>query len=106
MLEIVILFVLSRRIAAIARSKGRSAAGWTVLLIGLWILGEVTGAVAVAVAVLLTSADEDPNLSLALLGAIAGAAAGAFTTFAIVKRLPAVGVEDKYWRPPADEAYR
>lgn len=44
MLEIVFLFWFGRKLAALARQKGRSG-GWAALGVGLWIGGELFGIV-------------------------------------------------------------
>ena len=41
MLEIIIIWLLCKKIAAIAKGKGRSAAGYVLLLIGMWLGGEI-----------------------------------------------------------------
>src|SRR5262249_57412944 len=86
MLEIVLLFVLSKQIIAMA--KRRDIVGWpfVILLIALWIIGELTGAVA-GVIVLGDNGADGFNLAI-IPFAIAGAAIGAGITFAIVAVIP------------------
>jgi uncharacterized membrane protein YeaQ/YmgE (transglycosylase-associated protein family) len=92
MLEILVLIGLSKRIMAIAKSKGRSSAGWVVLLIVLWFAGEFTGGVIAAIA----TYPQEPLLE-AYLFALVGAVVGAVVTFAIVKNLPSLRPQDPYW---------
>jgi hypothetical protein len=100
MLEILVLINLSKRIMAIAKSKGRSSAGWVVLLIVLWFGGELTGAVVAAI----VAYPREPLLEVYLFG-LGGAAVGAVATFAIVKNLPSLRQQDPYW-DQTEEEYR
>src|SRR5262245_37872026 len=86
MLEIALLFVLSKQINAMA--KRRDIVGWpfVILLIALWIIGELTGAVA-GVIVLGDNGADGFNLAI-IPFAIPGAAIGAGLTFAIVAVIP------------------
>jgi hypothetical protein len=106
MLEILLLIALSKRIGAIARDKGRGAGGWVALLILLWFGGEIMGGVVGAVASIIASGAEEPNMLVTYVGALAGAAAGAVTAFATVHSLAPIEEHDKYWQPPESEAYR
>ena len=53
MLEILVIVIVSNKIAAMQREKGRTAAGYVVLFIALWLGGEIFGAIAGVVASLL-----------------------------------------------------
>ena len=46
MIEIVVIVLVSIKIAFMIKEKGRNAAGYIVLFIGLWVGGEIIGAVA------------------------------------------------------------
>ena len=84
-LEIFILISLSRNIAAKAREKGRSGAPFVIMLLVLWIGGEVFAAVAAVVAVAIITGDEEPNLLIVYPAAIVGAIIGAVVAFQIMK---------------------
>src|SRR5262245_25278750 len=99
MLEIVLLFVLSKQIIAMA--KRRDIVGWpfVVMLIALWIIGELTGAVA---GVIILGDNGGDGINLAIIPfAIAGAAIGAGITFAIMAVIPKRSPEydDEFDRP-------
>lgn len=80
MIEIVILVLIYRRIAALAASKNRSSAfGW--FGVAGWILGELLGA-ALAVAA------GARGIGGLYLGALPGALLGAVIAYVIVDRLP------------------
>lgn len=70
MLEIVLLIVLTRKIGEICERKGRKATGYKILLVVLWIGGELFGAILGA---LLTGGEGVALYVLALLGAATGA---------------------------------
>lgn len=85
MLEILILIVLCRNIAAKARAKGRSGGGFGFLLVVLWICGEVGGGiVGLVAATALGGGDDGPEILLILGGMLGGAILGAVIAFAIV----------------------
>jgi hypothetical protein len=106
MIEIVLIFLFSWRIASIARSKGRGATGWVLLFIGMWVGGEISGFVLGAIAQAVLFEGEEPVAFLILLGGVAGAATGAVSAFAIVNSLPPLRPVDAYWQPPESDAYR
>ena len=93
MCEIILLFLLGKKIAGMASEKGRAGWPWVLMLIGLWIGGEFTGAV---IGAILTDAGggnqagQDDNMFAILGFALAGAACGAIITFTIVSLLPPV----------------
>ena len=68
MLEILLMWRLARSIGNLLRAKGRSAGGFQVLAIVLWIGGELLGATVGALCEL-----QAGSYLLALLGAAAGA---------------------------------
>ena len=80
MLEIIFIIFLTKKLASMAKAKGRSA-GWAAFGPVLWIVGEITGAAVGA----MIGMDE-----LALYGgALVGAFIGAGIAFAIVSSLSA-----------------
>ena len=86
MIEIIIIIVLARKLAEVADSKGRSK-GWAALGPGLWILGEIIG----AVVGLIISGDQGAGM---YVFALVGAAVGAGVAWAIVNNLSAT--QDAY----------
>jgi hypothetical protein len=92
MLEIILIVVLSKKIASMASDKGRTAAGYVVLFIVGWLGGEFIGAV---IGVILNRGQVS---GLAYLFALLGAAVGAGCVFTLVSLLPPVEDED-YDRP-------
>ena len=106
MLEIIMLVVLSIQIANITKRKGRRPAGWILMLIGLWIGGEVLGAMIGVFGSMIASGGDEPNMLAAIVGALLGAATGAIITFSVVNSLAPVRREDEYWQAPESEAYR
>ncbi len=102
MLEIILLFVLGKKIAALAGEKGRSGWPFVLVLIALWVGGEIAGGVAGAVVSVYALGDDEPNMLLMIVGALVGAATGAVVAFLIVKSVPPVSLpdyEDEYDRP-------
>ena len=77
MLEIFLLIFISRKLAAIAKEKGRSG-GWGGLGVGFWILGEVMG--------LIVGGAMNAGMGAYLL-ALVFAGIGAGVAFAVVKGL-------------------
>ena len=88
MLEILLLIWLGRKIAAMARERGRSSAGYVLMLVGLWIGGEIAGLI---VGFMLVSARPGEFNPTAYIFALVGAAAGAIAAFVIVNSLKPVG---------------
>jgi hypothetical protein len=86
MLDIVIGILLCKRLAAMAREKGRSA-GWAALGALFWFGGEVTGAVIGAIA-------GDGELVGTVLGAFAMASVGAVIAYLIVKSLRSAQLDE------------
>jgi hypothetical protein len=81
MLEIFFLIWFGRRLATIARSKGRSGA-WAVLGVGLWVGGEVIGFVIGSAL----------GMEMGAYGVgIASAIGGALIAWLVVSQLPEVG---------------
>ncbi len=88
MLEIVILYFLTKKIGVLATTKGLSARRWKFNLILAWIVGELFGAV---IAVIIFGQD---NLFSALLIAIACAVSTYFIITNYLNNLPDVVDEE------------
>src|SRR6516164_4919403 len=77
MLEIILMVVFSKKIAAMVREKGRSPVGYVVMFILFWIAGEFLGAIVGAIVSLIVNPQQEPSLiivwPLGLLGAALGA---------------------------------
>lgn len=95
MLEIIILFVCGKKIAAICNEKNRAAWPWVLMMIFFWYGGAIAGAVVGLIASELSDprADE-PNPVMLFGGIIGGAVLGMVVTFVTVNMLPAN--EDEY----------
>jgi len=91
MLEILLIWILAKKIGAMASNKGRNAAGYIVLFVLAWFGGEILGAIFGAV---LNKGEFFPT---GYLFALVGAAVGAGSAFIIVGALPAIEEED--YRP-------
>jgi hypothetical protein len=98
MLEIILLYVMGKKIAAIAAGKGRGGTGYVFLLLGLWFGGEIGGGIFGFMVALAADPGREPNLGVVYLCAIMGAAVGAVTAFVIVNSLSPV-------RPHHDDMY-
>lgn len=83
MLEIILLFFLTRKVGDICESKGRSGLPFKIMLVVFWLGGEIFGLILGAVISQGTGA-------LMYVFALAGAAIGAGITFVIVKSLSPV----------------
>jgi membrane associated rhomboid family serine protease len=105
MIEILILISLSKNIAAKAREKGRSGGAFVVLLLALWIGGELFGAILGCVVSLVALDDDEPNMLMCYAGALGGAIVGAVVAFLIVKAIAPTYSrdEDDYERYDRDE---
>ncbi len=97
MLEILILIGLSKSIAAKANAKGRSGTPFVLMLVGLWIGGEICGAIlGVIISVSSNPKATEPNMVLIYGGALAGAIIGAVISFVIVNSLADLSRRDDY----------
>ena len=96
MCEIIILIVLCNSIAAKARDKGRSVPGFVILLIVLWIGGELAGAIAGAVFSVAKNGGGEPDMLFTYGGALAGAIVGALIAFGIVSAMSPVYQRGEY----------
>lgn len=88
MLEIIILFFLTKKIGVLAATKGLPAGRWKLYLVLAWIVAELFGAV---IAVMIFGKD---NLFSALLVAIACAASSYFILTNYLNKLPNVVDEE------------
>ncbi len=88
MLEIIILYFLTKKIGVLAATKGLSAGRWKLNLILAWIVAELLGAF---VAVIIFGKD---NLFSALLIALASAVSTYFIIVNYLTKLPDVVDED------------
>jgi hypothetical protein len=92
MCEIVLLILLSKKVAEITRDKGYSAAPFVIFLILAWFGGEIMGGL---FGFVLFSDQEDPPFAVYLL-ALVGAAVGVGVTFLTVNLLPDQGRDDDW----------
>jgi membrane protein YqaA with SNARE-associated domain len=83
MLEIILIVIISKKIATMLAEKGRSAAGYIVLFIFLWIGGEIIGAI---VGTVITGFNFLAYVFFALLGAAIGGTIG----YLIANSVPAL----------------
>ncbi len=81
MIEIIIVWQLCKSVGRIVREKGRKAIGWQFMTVGLWLGGEIAGAVVGAV----ISGGEGASLYVL---ALVGAAGGGALAYVIAKSLP------------------
>jgi membrane protein DedA with SNARE-associated domain len=85
MLEIILVVAISQKIAAMLNAKGRSAVGYVILFVALWVGGEIMGAV---IGVIITIAS-NPNAMdagfpwMAWVCGLVGAAIGGGIGYAI-----------------------
>jgi membrane protein DedA with SNARE-associated domain len=88
MLEILILFSLSKKISRIVRANGRGSGAYVTALICFWFVGEIAGGViAATVAVALAGGGEPPMLET-YVGCLIGAVTGAWFAFRLAHRVP------------------
>ncbi len=94
MIEIVVIVLVSIKIAFMMKEKGRNAAGYIVLFIGLWAGGEIIGAVA---GVLFEASQNPGGLDsgvsfVILIFALIGAAIGGTIGYVIAHSMPPLEV--------------
>ena len=94
MLEIFCLIALGKKIAANARAKDWSGGAAVVVLVALWFGGEIAGAIAGVVGLMILNPADEPNLLVLIACGIAGAAVGAAVAFAVVALLPTPQYEE------------
>jgi hypothetical protein len=107
MCEIFLVWALGKQLAEYARRKGHTPAGYVVILVVLWIAGEIGGFIVGAIISTLGSSgggtygggyggggyggSSEPNIVIFYGCAILGAALGAAISFGIVALLPDYG---------------
>jgi hypothetical protein len=98
MLEIIILIILARKIGKIVEKKGRQKIGYQVMLVGLWIGGEVLGGILGLLIALATESEEGAVQLLLVAFALGGAISGSLIAFQIAKSVPPLEVDDEFYR--------
>lgn len=88
MLEIIALIFICRKIGSIARAKGRTAIGYQLLAVALWLAFEFAGALVTYVAAMIITGQQEPNQLIAYAGAIAGALISLIFSIGLIKILP------------------
>jgi hypothetical protein len=91
MCEILLLWFMGKKIAAMAENKGRAAVLFVVMLVLLWFGGEICGGI---FGFILIRGNED-KMPVVYICALLGAAAGAGLSFLIVGLLPPAHDEDR-----------
>jgi hypothetical protein len=94
MCEIFLLWTLGRQVADKARRKGHTPTGYVILLVVLWIVGEIGGGVMGGIIAAVSSRgnfNQEPSMVMVYGLAILGAAMGAGLAFGIVALLPDYG---------------
>jgi hypothetical protein len=92
MLEIILVVIISKKIAAMMTKKGRSPAGYIVTFVFLWIGGEVVGAViGTIIAVVQNPNALDAGFDfMAYIFALLGAAVGGTVGYLIASSAPPI----------------
>jgi len=97
MLESALIFVLSKSISRIAKSKGYKGVWFVLMFIALWFAGEIAGGIAGIVVGIVstgvpigasTGVRQEPPMLLVYVFGLMGAALGAATAFLIVNLVP------------------
>ncbi|MBL7182903.1 MAG: HEAT repeat domain-containing protein [Anaerolineae bacterium] len=91
MLEILVLWALTKRIGSIVEQKGRKSGRYKVLTVVLWLGGEIIGAI---VGAIMAGADESARYLIYIV-ALGGAAVGAGISYLIAENLAPVS-RDKH----------
>lgn len=87
MLEILALAALTRKIGNVVETKGHNSFSYKALAVGLWLGGEIVGAI---IGAILTDGNESARCFIYIM-ALLGAAVGAAIANAIADNLPVVG---------------
>jgi hypothetical protein len=103
MIEIIVLYILAGKIGKIVQSKGRKKIGYQLMLIGMWIGGEVLGAIIGGVVAAIADMEEAGGL-LAVAFALGGAITGAVIAFQIAKSLSSLDSEEEEFYRGIDHA--
>ena len=96
MCEIIMLVILCRSIGNVVAAKGRQKIGYQLMLVGLWIGGEILGVIA-GIAVIGATGGGKNDAVFAYIGALGGALLGAMTAFIIASSLPPIHRDDDYY---------
>jgi hypothetical protein len=94
MLDLLILIGLGRNLGAKARAKGHKAGYYQFLLVLFWFGAEIGAGAAIMLYLAMAGEDPEEYLFLIWVGAIAGAALGAWGAFKIVSSLPDLSRDD------------
>jgi len=94
MLELILLYYLCKSLGRMLREKGRKPLLYQIMLILMWLGGEISAAIVAVVVYVVVQGHAPPDFSLSIyLGAIFGAACGAGFCFTIAWLLPPAYVE-------------
>ena len=106
MLEIIVVFVLARKIGKIVADKGRKRIGYQLMLVGFWLGGEFMGALVGAFIQAASGGPAAREFSWPVyICALLGAATGAGIAFAIANSLPPLREDDDFYRGPGPGDY-
>jgi hypothetical protein len=107
MLELALIYVFSRKIANIAREKGRSPVGYVLAFIALWVIGEGGGIVLASIlSRILNPGDNQLALVLFIGTPLLGVVAATFIGFTIVNNAVPLKKElDSIRDLPPEEPY-
>jgi hypothetical protein len=97
MLEIILVFMCARSIGKIVADKGRTRIGYQLMLIGLWIGGEIAGLV-LGFALQGGMGGDAGFPCMAYIFGLVGAAAGAGIAFAIAHGVSPLPSDDDFYR--------
>jgi hypothetical protein len=98
MLEVIILFILAGKIGKIVEEKGRKKIGYQVMLVGLWMCGEVLGGTLGLLTALIAESDEAAARLVLVPFALGGAIIGSVIAFQIAKRVSPLDADDGFNR--------
>ncbi len=99
MLEIMLLIFLTRKVGGIIEGKGRKAGWFKAMTVGLWIGGEIGGAIIGGIVVAISGAGQ----FLIYVAALLGAAAGAGIAYLIANNV--TPVQAQYSAPPPPPSF-
>jgi hypothetical protein len=98
MLEIVILIILGGKIGKIVEKKGRTKIGYQLMLVGLWVGGEVFGLIVGSVLSAVLGDGEGAGMLLVVALGLGCAITGAIIAFQIAKNVPPLDADDEFYR--------
>lgn len=96
MLEIILIVVISQSISKQLKAKGRSAVGYVILFVMLWVGGEIAGAIFGVIVSGPTASDGGFNFTIWVF-ALIGAAIGGTIGYVIASSVPPVEKEQEYY---------